>query len=426
MRWNMLLILGMVACSGGGPGGMGGGRGGQKVEPVTVVEVAPAERGAVSDLLITNATIESERQADVIPQAAGIVRDLRVVEGQAVDKGEVLAVLENVSLSEASVRARTELDRLERELKATQRLYEQGAVSRADLESAQAQVTAARSTLREASVQAGNATLVAPFDGHVASRSVRLGQLAPTGQAALQVVDLDALRVVASLPERDVGRVREGQSATLISAYDPELTATATVDRIAPVIDAQTGTFQVVLSLQAGQRTLRPGQYVTVNLEVDRHEGVVVVPKKAVVYEDGAPVVYRMVDAPEPEEAEQGDEAKAEAPGGGSDFGFSFGFGGGGGAPDKKAEEAEPPSPYVGERVTIDLGLVDDTYAEINEGIAVGDQVIVVGQSNLRDGAPVKTPEMIQADEAKKDEKAKADETNDAPADGEAVDGEAG
>ena len=372
----------------------------------------------VSDLLVTNATVESERQADIIPQAAGIVRELRVVEGQEVKKGQVLAVLENVSLSEASVRARTELDRLERELSATKRLYEQGAVSRADLDSAQAQVTAARSTLREASVQAGNARLEAPFDGWVASRSVRLGQLAPTGQAALQVVDLSALRVVASLPERDVGRVRVGQSALLISAYDPDLTAQATVDRIAPVIDAQTGTFQVVLSLDAGQRELRPGQYVTVNLEVDRHEDVIVVPKQAVVYEDGAPVVYRMVDAPEPEQDETTAKAEAEKPAGG----FSFDFGGGGGEDKGEQEEKKPASPYVGERIAIDLGLMDARYAEIVEGIAIGDKVIVVGQSNLRDGAPVKTPEMIQADAKKKDEA----ETDGEAAGENGADGEAG
>lgn len=402
MRSTLLLIALLAGCSMDGGRGQGGLAGEddeeRKVDPTTVVEVAPATVGSVSDLLVTNATVESERQADIIPQVAGIVRELRVAEGDSVQQGQVLAILENVSLSEASVRARAELERLERDLAATRRLYEQGAVSKNDLDVLVGQVNAARSTLREASQQAGNTRLVAPFEGFVASRSIRLGQLAPTGQPALQIVDLDDLRVVAALPERDVAKVRPGQAAHLVSAYDPDLTAPATVDRIAPVIDPQTGTFQVVLGLDSSQRALRPGQYVTVNLEVDRHEDVVVVPKKAVVYEDGAPVVYRMVDAPPSEEGDVADKTAKKEGGGGFSFDFSFG---GEGDEQDEAEHDAPASPYVAERVSIDLGLVDTDHAEIVDGIAPGDQVIVVGQSNLRDGAPVKTPEMIREEAAK-------------------------
>lgn len=402
MRWSVVLVALAIGCSmGDGPPG-GGGEDARKVDPTTVVEVADARVGGVSDLLVTNATVESERQADVIPQASGIVRELRVAEGDAVQSGQVLAVLENVSLNEASVRARSELERLERDLGATRRLYERGAASENDVLNLEAQVRAARSSLREASRNAGNTRLIAPFEGFVASRAIRLGQLAPTGQAALQVVDLDALRVIASLPERDVARVRPGQSAELISAYDTDLRAPATVDRVAPVIDAQTGTFQVVLALEPGQRVLRPGQYVTVNLEVARHEEVVVVPKQAVIYEDGAPVVYRMIDAPPPEEktaANGADEAEAAESSG---FSFDFDFGGGEAAAEGSEPET-PSSPYVAERVRIDLGLVDTELAEIVDGIQPDDKVIVIGQSNLRDGAPIKTPDMIEADKAEKD-----------------------
>lgn len=400
-----LLLLVLGGCSVDmGEGGGGQGRSQQRVDPVTVVEVADAAVGGVSDLLVTNATVESERQADIIPQATGIVRELRVAEGDAVQSGQVLAILENVSLSEGSVRARAELDRLQRDLDATRRLFEQGAVSRSEVDALEGQVRGARSSLREANTQAGNTRLVAPFDGFVASRTARLGQLAPSGQPAMQVVDLDALRVVASLPERDVGRVAVGQSAELVSAYDSELTSAATIDRVAPVIDSQTGTFQVVLALPADQRALRPGQYVTVNLEVARHEGVVVVPKQAVIYEDGAPVVYRLADAPEPTEEDKAASAGEAAGQGSGGFGFDFDFGGGGDA----AEEAdsEPPnvSPFVAERIAIELGLVDGVAAEIITGISPGDRVIVIGQSNLRDGAPVKTPEMIREEAAKEGE----------------------
>ncbi len=279
-------------------------------------------------------------------------------------------------------------------------------MSRNDVEQLEHQVRTARSTLREARAGAGQTRLLAPFDGVVSAVDVRVGQLAPTGQRAFQVVDLTDLRVRANLPERDVGRVALGQRATLVSAYDESLTSEAEVARVAPVVDPQTGTFEVLLALPSDQRNLRPGQYVNVQLEVDRHEDVLTVPKEAVVYEDGAPVVYRMVERTEPPEDEAPD---AEATGGGNGFGFSFGPGDD--ASGAEADDAAPASPWVAERVTVDVGLVDDTRAEIVDGLRLGDRVVVVGQSALKDGAPIQTPEMVQG-------RARADDTD--------VDGEPG
>lgn len=409
------LGTGLVACGGGGGPGMGGGTK-QAPDPVTVVEVARAELGSVGDLLVTNAAVESEKQADIIPQAAGIVRDIRVDLGQAVKKGDVLAVLENVSLSEGASRARSELQKLQDDLAATRRLYDEGAVSMNDVTTLEHQVRNARSSLREASAGSGQTRLNAPFDGVVAAIDVRVGQLASNGTRAFQVVDLTELRVRATLPERDFARVRAEQAARLVSAYDSDLAATAHVERVAPVIDPKTGTFEVLLALDPGQ-SLRPGQYVGVELEVDRHEDVIVVPKKAVVYEDGKAVVYRMIDAPEPEEPPEDDAPAADENAGG--MSFSFGGAPGDAAKDEEKEKA-PPSPYVAERVPVEVGLVDDRFAELEEGAAVGDDIIVVGQSALKDGAPVKTPEMVQADAEKAKQEAEEQEALAPEGDGEA------
>ena len=83
-------------------------------------------------------------------------------------------------------------------------------------------------------------------------------------------MDLSALRVVASLPERDLSRVRVGQTAKLISAYDDAVWTTGSVSRIAPIVDSMSGTFRVTLSLAPEQQVLRPGQFVSVELEVER------------------------------------------------------------------------------------------------------------------------------------------------------------
>lgn len=400
-RCSILLLLATIACSGGdgpqgGPGGPGG-EGGPRKEPVTVVEVQEVAPGEVAETLKASAVVESERAASLFPSASGVVLSIHADEGDHVTAGQLLAVLDNVSLDATAERAIAEVGRLEEQVREMEALASSGAVSSRELDDLRYQLQTARTSRREASRTFGQTRITAPFAGVVARRNVRLGELATGGTAAFEVVDLAQLRVVASLPERDLSRVAVGQPARLISAYDPDAVAIGRVSRISPVVDAGSGTFRATIEVAGDQRVLRPGQFVTVDLEVDRRRDVVVVPKRAVVYEDGNPVVYTKIVAPPPEE-------KAEEVASATDAGFLaslFGKKAEPPAEDAEAEEEAADAPkWVAERVPVKLGLVDEINAEILEGVEGGENVIVLGQSHLRDGARIRTPDEAPIDAA--------------------------
>lgn len=386
MRLAVLTALLLVACGGGPPPGHPAGGDTPAPEAITVVEVAPVERGAVADVLVTSAVVESEAQADLLPVATGIVRAIHAEEGDAVREGDVLAVIDNVSLEAGAERATAELARQEEELARLETLFAQGAVSERELTEARYRLDTARTTAREARRSEGQTRITAPFDGVVAARDIRLGELASSGSRAFQVVDLARLRVVAALPERDVSRVRVGQPARLVSAYDPSVGATGSVERIAPVIDPGTGTFRVTIALDPGQGALRPGQYVSVHLEVDRRTDVVVVPRQALAWEDGLPVVYRMVEK-SPEEDTDAAEPEQVASGWSWPWAAEAAQ-----ADDTDAEE--PEVTFVADRVLLEVGLLDTERVEVVKGVVPGDEVVVVGQSNLKEGARIVTPAM--------------------------------
>ena len=194
---------------------------------------------------------------------------------------------------------------------------------------------------------------------------MKIGQLA--NGSAFRIVDLSSLNVIVDLPERDVGRVRVGQPVLLESAYDTEIRGSGRVVRVSPVIDSTTGTFRATIEVLEGP--LRPGQFVNTRIEVDRHTGVTVVPRDALLWEDGRPVVFVMVPAPPPEEDDEEEEGE-------------------------EAEEPADADPgVVAERKALELGLLDDDGAEVLAGLDRGDQVIVIGQSNLKDGARVRATE---------------------------------
>lgn len=396
-RWFPLLLL-LVACSGGGGGPPAEGADGEKKaetepDPRTLVEVAKVTRGSVGDHLVGSATVESEAQATLVPEASGTVTAIYVEEGDPVKRGQLLAVVASPQLEGGFARAQAELDRATREAEGARRLHEQGALSRAELDIAEQALRTARVAYDEATRTRGFTRIESPIDGTVAQKNLRFGEVAG-GTAAFTVVDLDRLRVVVSLPERDVARVRPGLPATLVSAYDDDQAATGRVLRVSPVVDSATGTFRVTIAVDPGQTALRPGQFVSTRIEVDRHEGVLTVPRRALVWDEGKAHVFLVREltaeelAKEAEEKVKAEEEAKKGPGGG----FAFSFGGGEAEEEEKAPEVPGPKRKA-VRTPVEVGFEDGETAEILSGVAEGDAVVVVGNEALRDDARVRLPE---------------------------------
>ncbi len=377
MRWALLSLGMLAACSSWG--GKGEDEDQAPPEPVTVVQTQVVTVGDVADRLLTSATIEAAASADITAQATGTVVSIAKDVGDHVRRGELLAVIDNVQLDAGAERADAEVANLLARVAEAETLHTRGAVSSRELEDLKYQLSTARSSQREADRGRGTLRLTAPFDGVVAARDLHVGELTSPARVAFTVVDPSELRIRARLPERDVSRVKIGQIASLTGAYDASGTATAHVTRMAPVIDATSGTFEVVLTLDPTQTTLRPGQFVSVDIEVDKHTGVVVVPKDAVLRDRGQPVVYLVADAPaeavHTDESKK-DDAKKDEP-----------------KKDDAKDESEPPGPrWVAKRTEVQTGLGDPDRIEITGGLAAGARIVVVGQSNLKDGARIREP----------------------------------
>ena len=404
--FRLLLALSLVACSGGEDGAAGDKGDEVTPDPRTLVEVATVGRGSVGDHLGASAVVESEAQASLVPEATGVVTGIYAEEGDTVTRGQVLAAVASPSLDAAYARASAELERAEADAATAERLFGQGAVARSEVDAARRALVAARTAHEEASRTRGFTRLESPIDGTVATRALRYGELA-AGMPAFTIVDLTRLRVVLALPERDLARVRPRLPARLVSAYDDAVTGTGRVDRVAPVVDAASGTFRVTVKIDApadgAPIALRPGQFASVRIEVDRHEGVLTVPRRALVWEEGKAVVYEVVDT-----TKEAEEALAKAKSGGEEEkkeeGFSFKWPWDDAADEEKKDEVPGPWRKV-KRTPVEVGFEDGELAEILSGVSEGARVVTVGNQALREGARVRLPEdpvMAKAAEAEK------------------------
>lgn len=397
------ILLLAPSCSGGPEKGKDQEKG-LAADPRSLVESAEIGRADIADYIVSSGTIESERQADLSPETNGLVTSIHVEEGEPVRKGQLLAVIENPNLDASLSRAKEQLDQAQRAHDETLRLLDAGATSPKQLQDARSALDLARTAWNEAKGVQAFTRITSPIEGTVSFRDLRYGEIAIGGKRAFQVVDLDRLRVVVSLPEKDLPRVRVGQRALLIPSSQPETRVPALVQRIGPVVDPATGTFRV--TVQPETDALKPGQFVSVSIEVDQHPAVLAAPRRALVWDEGEPFLFRVEPAPPEEKKDKDEDAQGEAAQDKPWYRFSFG------KKDKEPDadmESEIPGPRrVAKKVPVLLGFVEADRVELIEGelppgaslgespprpVSEADLVVIVGQETLRDGARVRLPE---------------------------------
>jgi len=354
------------------------------------VDAQPVSLGTIHEFVQTHSVVESQKIADLMPSSSGVVVFAGFEIGDEVQQGDVLAILDNVSLDVGAERAQREVSRLEQQVRQQRMLLEKGAISRREFDDLMHELRTARSSAREAKNNFGQTRLTAPFGGVVASRDLRVGEYVLGNAPAFRIVDPQQLRVVVSLPEREIGRVEVGASARLQPAYHEDQWLTGVVARVAPVVDVGTGTFKAIVRFPEGSSGLLPGQFVSVHIQVEERKDVVVVPLEAVVYENGRPTVFVMVPPEEKEEeAGEGEEKKAPR--------WQFWKR----SKDDETESQEPEEEsFVARRRAVEIGIQNDKEVEITDGLSVDDAVIVVGQSVLKEGFPVRVLQEAIAEEA--------------------------
>lgn len=149
----------------------------------------------------------------------------------------------------------------------------------------------ARVRLERAKLERERATIVAPYDGMVDRVDVSAGERIAPGESITRVVNLNALRIEASVLEHDLPLIKQGGSAVITSAAAPDLAVTGRISAVLPVIDSTTRSGRAYVRLTGGG-ALRPGMYADVRLEASRLTNRRLVPARAVIERDGRPLVF--------------------------------------------------------------------------------------------------------------------------------------
>lgn len=229
-----------------------------------------------------------ERDAVVLARQPGIIESLGADLGDYVKAGQLLLQLESTDQEIAVARAREAVAAANRLAVRTRQLIRLNGATVADSEAAESALTQAQLDLRQAERELSLTRVVAPFAGVVSSRRARVGRLAAEGDSLFRITALNPLLVAVQVPESAATGLKVGSSAE-VSAADGT-SAHARVVRMAPIVDAASGTLPVVLRVDP-EKGFRPGGAVVVRLGQQQRR-VVAIPRAA-IGEDGIALVQQ-------------------------------------------------------------------------------------------------------------------------------------
>lgn len=289
-------------------------------ERVVAVGVAVARTGLVRDEILLTGSLRPKEQVDVTAKVTGRVEKIAFELGDVVKKGELIAELESdepeqqvkrasaaLAVARASsLQRRAQLENSKADLDRAEMLLEEGLIPRQDYESrrtayqvveaqlqlAQAQEQEAQAQLNELKIRLSQSKIYAPMSGHVARRHVDVGALVNSATPIITLVNLATMVTMANVPEREVGKLRVGNKATIeVDAFGNARFA-GRVARIGPVLDASTRSATVEVEIPNPDGGLKAEMFVRVLLDLGSTRPAVLIPREALVYRGQQAGVY--------------------------------------------------------------------------------------------------------------------------------------
>lgn len=369
---TLLLAMAMLAaCSGGANGAKDQDASAHASIPV---EVASANHQSVTAHYSGTATLEAVGDAQVVSKTTGIVLKMLVEEGMRVQKGQLLAMLDDDLARNKLAQATATLRKAEAAFDKAEKGFALKITPRADYDRDKYDLENQRAVVGGAQLDLSYTRIVAPISGVIAKRSVKLGNLVQTNQTLFEIVDMDPLQAVLNVPERDLDTLKPGQPVRMKVDALTGKTFDGTIARIAPVVDAASGTFRATCEFRDATRTLMPGMFGRIEVAYDQRHDALVVPRDAIVEEDGESSVFVVEPAPAKPAAAPVAKAKpGEA---------------------VAAERAKAAVPlFVAKRRIVKTGYADGDRIEIRDGLQDGERVITIGRNAVRDGTEVQVLE---------------------------------
>ncbi len=285
--------------------------------------------------------VKAQRRVVVSLEVNGLIKSIDVKKGQSVNKGDVLAQIEDDLLRAAVAEAEAALNSSKLKLRNNTRLYEQNVIAESVFLESKYNNDFNEARYKQAKSYLKRAIIKAPISGVVDKLEMEAGELATVGRQIIELVNVDQVKVVAGVPERHLKYIQEGTQATVTLPGFPDIHLEKAINYIGTTLDPDSRTIPVEINLDNPGYYLKPEMGVTIRVVKEHIPQAIVIPQDAVIDTDQGRIVY-VVEG------------------------------------------------HVARSIPITLGAIAGDQVLVTNGLAVGDSLIVVGHRSLVDGESIK------------------------------------
>ena len=352
-------------------------------EAAVPVQLEVTRQGPISSFLTSTSNLRPLRDVVLTTQVTGVVKEVLVEEGDRVENGRLLCLLDDTELlirlkltEQKLAQAKLQLEKSHiRERKAqiqiantkvelarkedayaeklvsdeevatlryrVQELEQDEQVAASEVRESGHRVEELKAEGEQVELEVSRTRISAPFGGYITHRTVEIGQTVRSLDALFRLGSFSPLFADVHLSEREASRINPGQTAMVSLSSTGTDRIQGQVVRISPIVDEATGTVKVTVNLSPSGKSFKPGAFVRVDIETDTRVEALLIPKRALLEEDGQDFVFVV----------EGTTAH---------------------------------------RRKITLGYRDDEDVEVRQGVSPGERVVIAGQGNLIQGAKVR------------------------------------
>jgi RND family efflux transporter MFP subunit len=286
----LLAALGLAGCTGKS------GSGARTVQPIRV-EAAQPNSFSASQAMAYSGTIEAGESIPLSFATLGNVARVLVVEGDAVRKGQLLAVLNEESSRNGYEMALATLKQAEDAHERLRPMYESGGLPEIKWIEVETNLQKARSAAAISKKNLDDCRLIAPVSGVVGRRSIDAGMAAMPNIASITLVRIEKVFARVAVPENEIAWVGRGQQAWIRVSALQHAEFSGRVEEIGVVADPLAHSYAVRIAIPNPGLQIKPGMICSVSLaDSSRNRGLVLPGRAVLVDETGKKYVY-VVDA---------------------------------------------------------------------------------------------------------------------------------
>jgi len=278
------LLVSLAGCAPGGGGGF--------APPPMPVETATVTQGRVMDRFETVGTVDAGEAITVVSEIDGTVISLPFREGSTIEKGGLIAQMDDSQLKAEVQRTEALRDQSQSRYDRVKSVVEQGAGAPQDLDDAAAVLKVAEANLALAEARLAKTRIVAPFAGSLGARRVSPGAFLRGGQPITDLAQLAELRVNFSAPERYLAQLIRGAEVTVSTTAYPGYELRGRIDVVDPVLDEATRSARVMARLKNPGGKFRPGMSANVSAVLSQRANAITIPDEAIFSEGDQSFVY--------------------------------------------------------------------------------------------------------------------------------------